>query len=181
MGRKSLEVLAHEAIRGLWQRRVFSQREFAKAINRPPAVANRMIHGTQPITLKAVDGAARLAGISPVELLVDPDAEMKVVSPMEAQLLRYFRKWPAPTRDAIIAFASFFADEDPVTQDERVAREQIRRLGDAKKRLAYAYLTFLTEGDLPLDIRRGLGLPEIDAPQSTHTEPPKRRTPKTTP
>jgi hypothetical protein len=175
MASKTLEALAHEALRALWQRRAFSQREFAKAIQRPPAVANRMIHGTQPITLRALEAAGRLAGISPVELLVDPSVELKAVNPREAQLLRYFREWPLPTQEAILTFASFFADEDPVTHDERRAHEQIRRLGDAKRRLAYAYLTFLTEGDLPQDLRIGLGLPETDAPQSTHTETAKRR------
>jgi hypothetical protein len=173
---KSLEVLAHEAIRALWQRRVFSQREFAKAMQRPPAVANRMIHGTQPVTIRALEAAGRLAGVSPVELLIDPAVEMKAVTPIEAMMLRYFRSWPASTRDALLIFASFFADEPPATHDERRAHEQIRRLGDAKRRLVYGYLTFLTEGDLPLDVRKALGLPETDAPQSTHTEKPRRRT-----
>lgn len=181
MSKKSLEGIAQEALRALWQRRVFSQRELAKAMQRPPAVANRMIHGQQPITLRALEAIGGLAGVSPAELLIDPALEMKAVTPGEAQMLRYFRDWPTPTRTAFLTFASFFADEPPVTHDERRAHEQIRRLGEAKRRLAYAYLTFLTEGDLPRDVRIALGLPETDAPLSTHTEKPKRRaTPKKT-
>lgn len=181
MARKPLDVVAYEAVRALWQRRAFSQRAFAKAIQRPPAVANRMIHGTQPITLKALDAVGQITGINPVELLIDPTVELKAINPSEAQMLRYFRSWPVTTRDALLFFASFFADEDPVTHDERRAHEQIRRLPDAKKRVVYAYLTFLTEGffpggDLPPDIRTGLGLPESAAPQSTHTRKAKRPT-----
>ena len=105
----------------------------------------------------------------------------RAVNPPEAQALRFFRSWPAPTREAFLTFASFFADEPPTTHDERRAHEQIRRLPDGKKRTAYAYLTMLTEGflpgeDLTPDIRTALGLPETAAPQSTRTVRSKRRT-----
>lgn len=179
MGRKSLPELAHEAIQALWQRRAFSQRAFAKAIQRPPSIANRMIKGTQPITLRALEAAGQLAGVNPVELLIDPELELKAINPQEAQMLRYFRSWPVSTREALLSFASFFADEDPATHDERRAHEQIRRLGEGKKRLVYAYLTFLTEGEMPPDIRKGLGLPEIDAPPETpRGKPSRKKTPR---
>lgn len=176
MARQSLHELASENVRALWERKKFSQRDLAKKIKRPPSVVNRIIKGTQPVTLRVLEAVGELTGINPVELLVDTDDALKVVSPLEAMFLRFLRGWPAPTREAFITFASFFADEDPVTHDQRRAHEQIRRLGDAKQRLAYGYLTFLTEGDLPLDMRIALGLPETDAEQSPRTEKAKRPT-----
>jgi transcriptional regulator with XRE-family HTH domain len=177
MASKALSDVAADSVRALWERRKFSQRDLAKKIKRPPSVVNRIIKGTQPVTLRVLEAVSELTGISPVEMLIDPSVELKAVTPLESAMLRYFRGWPAPTREALITFASFFADEDPVTHDERRAHEQIRRLGDAKRRLVYGYLTFLTEGDLPRDVRIALGLPETDEPQSK--TPPKRRTPKT--
>lgn len=171
---KSLADVASENVRALWERRRFSQRELAHKIKRPPSVVNRIIKGTQPVTVRVLEAVGELTGVSPAELLLESADSIKAVTPPEATLLRFVRAWPAPTRDALLTFASFFADEDPVTHDERRAHEQIRRLGDAKRRLAYAYLTFLTEGDLPLDFRKGLGLPETDAPQSPRSG--KRRT-----
>ena len=169
MARKSLAELASAGIHALWQRRAFTQSALAKQIHRPTSVVNRIIHGTQPVNLRVLEAVGDLTGTNPVELLLDPSDEMKLVTPDEARLLRYFRKWPAPTRLAFLTFASFFGDDEPVTADERRAHEQIRRLADAKKRLVYAYLTFLTEGDLPPDIRKGLGLPETDEPPQPRT------------
>lgn len=173
----TLNERAKAGIRVLLAQKKFSQRELAKAVRLPASVINRIINKDQPVTLRILEAVGSLANINPVELLVDTRDTLKTVSPPEAQLLRFFRGWPAPTREALLSFASFFADEDPVTADERRAHEQIRRLGDGKRRLAYAYLTFLTEGDLPPDIRRGLGLPEKDAPQSPPPQKAKRKAP----
>lgn len=182
--RKSLQEIAKESIRSLIERRKFSQRELAKKVKLSAPVVNRIIRRDQPVTLRLVEAAAELANVSPLELLVEPDVELKAINPLEAQMLRYFRDWPLSTRMGLLTFASFFADEPPATHDERRAREQIRRLPDGKRRVVYAYLTMLTEGflpgeDLPQDIRKGLGLPETSAPLSTRTEKAKRRTNQT--
>jgi transcriptional regulator with XRE-family HTH domain len=173
------EARATEALRSLKHRGKIKLADVAKAANIPQSSMSRIYAGRQPVTLQMLDAIEQITGESAVEFLIDPNVEMKAVNPPEAQMLRYFRSWPAPTREAFLTFASFFADEDPVTHDERRAHEQIRRLSDAKKRLVYGYLTFLTEGDLPRDVRIALGLPETDAPQSTPPVPPKRR--RTTP
>jgi transcriptional regulator with XRE-family HTH domain len=173
------EARATEALRALKHRGKITLAEVAKAAGIPQSSMSRIYAGRQPVTLQMLDAIEQITGESAVEFLIDPSVEMKAVSPPEAQMLRYFRSWPKPTRDALLTFASLFADEEPATHDERRAREQIRRLSDAKKRLVYGYLTFLTEGDLPRDVRVALGLPETDAPQSTPPEPPTRR--RTTP
>ena len=168
------EARATEALRALKHRGKIKLSDVAKAANIPESSMSRVYAGRQPVTLSMLDAIERITGDSAIEMLIDPSVELKAVSPHEATLLRYFRSWPLPTRQALISFASFFADEAPVTHDERRAHEQIRRLSDAKKRLVYGYLTFLTEGDLPRDVRIALGLPETDAPQSTHSEPVKK-------
>ena len=172
------EARATEALRALKHRGKLTLTEVAKAAGIPESSMSRIYAGRQPVTLKMLDAIEQITGESAVEMLIDPNVELKAVNPTEATFLRYVRSWPAPTRAALLTFASFFADEAPVTADERRAHEQIRRLGDAKRRLVYGYLTFLTEGDLPPDMRIALGLPETDAPQSTQHEPAKRRTPK---
>jgi transcriptional regulator with XRE-family HTH domain len=173
------EARATEALRALKHRGKIKLSDVAKAAKIPESSMSRVYAGRQPVTLQMLDAIESITGESAVELLIDPHIELKAVNPSEATALRYFRSWPASTRQAFLTFASFFADEDPVTHDERRAHEQIRRLSDAKKRLVYGYLTFLTEGDLPRDVRIALGLPETDAPQSTPPEPPTRR--RTTP
>lgn len=175
-GRSSLQEIALAAILALKERKAFKQVEIADRMKTAQAAVSETLAGKRRITLRFLEAVADVTGIHPGELLMDPHRDqLKVVNPLEMQLLRYFRTWPQPTRDALVIFASFFADEDPVTHDERRAHEQIRRLSDAKKRLVYGYLTFLTEGDLPRDVRIALGLPETDEPQSTRTEPAKRR------
>jgi transcriptional regulator with XRE-family HTH domain len=175
MAQSKYEARATEALRALKHRNKITLADVATRAGIPGSSMSRVYTGRQPVTLKMLDAIEQLTGESAVEMLIDPHVEMKAVSPQEAAVLRYFRGWPSPTREAFLTFASFFADEDPVTHDERRAHEQIRRLGDAKRRLAYAYLTFLTEGDLPQDIRIALGLPETDAPQSTSNGRAKRR------
>lgn len=178
MGKLSLEDRATENVAELSRRKKFTMKELADRASRggrriPTTSIHRIIHGTQPVSLRVLESAAELAGTHPLELLRDPGDDLHVVNPIEAQLLRYFRSWPHSTKVALITFASFFADEDPATQDQHRAHQQLRDLGDAQRRLVYAYLLFLTEGDLPPDIRKGLGLPETDAPQLK--SPPKRR------
>lgn len=168
---------ATDALRALKHRNKIKLKEVAKRAGIPDSSMSRIYHGRQPVTLRILDAIEAITGESALEMLIDPSVDLKAVTPPEATMLRYFRSWPTPTRVAFLTFASFFADEDPVTHDERRAHEQIRRFGDGKRRLAYAYLTFLTEGDLPQDVRIALGLPETDAPQSKHSEPVKRRTP----
>jgi transcriptional regulator with XRE-family HTH domain len=172
---RSLQEVALASLQVLKERKVFTQVELARRLNTTQAAVSETLSGKRRITLRFLEAVSDVTGIHPGEFLTDPHRDtMKVVDPLEAQLLRYLRRWPAPTREALLSFASFFADEDPATHDERRAHEQLRR------RLAYAYLTFLTEGDLPPDIRVGLGLPEIDGPQSTRPRRVKPTTPTTT-
>lgn len=181
MATSKYEARATEALRALKHRNKIKLKNVAERVGIPESSMSRVYNGRQPVTLRMLDAIEEITGDNALEMLIDPSVDLKAVTPPEAQMLRYFRGWPTPTRIAFLTFASFFADEEPATHDERRAHEQIRRLGDAKKRLAYAYLTFLTEGDLPRDVRIALGLPETDAPLSTHTEKLKRRaTPKKT-
>jgi transcriptional regulator with XRE-family HTH domain len=174
---KSLQEVALAALQALKDRRVFTQAQIAKQLGTAPAAVSETLSGKRRITLRFLEAVSDVTGIHPGEFLVDPHRDqMKVINPREMRILRYFRDWPLPTQEAFVTFASFFADEDPVTADERRAHEQIRRLGEAKKRLVYGYLTFLTEGDLPRDVRIALGLPETDAPQSTTPVKTKRAT-----
>lgn len=176
---KSLQEVALAALVALRERKAFKQVEIAKRLNTAEAAVSETLSGKRKITLRFLEAVADVAKLHPGELLMDPHRDsIRVVNPFEMQLLRYFRSWPADTRLALITFASFFADEDPVTADERRAHEQIRRLGDANRRAVYAYLTYLTEVGLPPDIRKGLGLPEVDAPLST---PPGKAKPKSPP
>lgn len=178
------EARATEALRALKHRGKITLAEVAQAAKIPQSSMSRIYAGRQPVTLHMLDAIEQITGESAIELLVDPNVELKAVNPPEAALLRYFRTWPKATRDAFIAFLSFFADEAPVTYEQRVAHEQLRRLPEGKRRAAYAYLTYQTEGffpgeDLPPDIRRALEHPREDAPQSTRT--PRAKRPKTPP
>lgn len=181
---QNLQEVALVALQALRDRRAFKQVDIAKALNTTGAAVSETLSGKRRVTLRFLEAVSKVTGVHPGEFLTDPHRDqIKIVNPQEMQLLRYFRSWPVSTRESLLSFASFFADEDPATTDERRAHEQIRRLPDGKQRLVYAYLTFLTEGffpegDLPPDIRKGLGLPEIAAPQSTRTE--KRPAKKTT-
>ena len=181
---RSLQDVALAAIQSLRDRKQFRQVDLAKRLNTAPAAVSETLSGKRRVTLRFMEGVADLAGVHPGELLSDPHRDqIKIVNPQEMQLLRYFRSWPASTRDALLSFVSFFADEDPATHDQRRAHEQIRRLPEGKQRVVYAYLTFLTEGffpggDLPPDLRTGLGLPEANG---TRSKRPRKATPKTTP
>lgn len=168
------EARATDALRALKHKNKIKLQDVAARIGIPGSSMSRVYNGRQPVTLRMLEAIEQITGDSALEMLVDPTVDLKAVTPPEATMLRYFRSWPTPTRVAFLTFASFFADEPPATHDERRAHEQIRRLGEAKRRLAYAYLTFLTEGDLPQDVRIALGLPETDEPQPTRIPRPKR-------
>lgn len=178
------EQRATDGLRALKHRGKVTMAQIAERSGVPESSMSRIYNGRQPVTLKMLDAIEAITGESAVEMLIDPTVDLKAVTPPEAALLRFFRSWPKSTRDAFIAFASFFADEGPATHDQRRAHEQLRALPDGKRRTAYAYLTFLTEGFLPgedwsPDIRIALGLPETAAPQSTHNTTPTQTTKRT--
>src|SRR5688572_27275026 len=117
---RSLQEVALAALVALKDRKVFTQVELAKQLKTAPAAVSETLSGKRRITLRFLEGVSAVTGIHPGEFLMDPQRDtMKVMDPQEMQFLRYFRKWPAPTREALLTFASFFADEDPVTHDER--------------------------------------------------------------
>ena len=180
MTRKTLQDVALSALHALKARKAFRQTDLAERLKTKPAAVSETLSGKRPVTLRFMEAVSDATGVHPGELLLDPNRdEMKIVSGMEMQLLRYFRSWPAPTREAFIAFASFFADEAPVTYEQRVAHEQLRRLKpEAVRRRAFAYLTFLSEGGLTPDLQEAFGLLDSNATQSPHSEPVKKqRTP----
>lgn len=180
--RKTLQDVALEAVRALKDRKAFKQVDIATRMNTAEASVSETLAGKRRVTLRFLEAVADATGLHPGELLIDPRRnEMKVVSGPEMQLLRYFRKWPHPTRDAFLMFLSFFADEDPVTYEQRVAHEQLRRLkSPAVRRRAYAYLTFLSEGGLTPDLQEAFGLLDSDAAQSTRTPKAKKTRPPRT-
>lgn len=174
MSSSKYEARATEALRALKHRGKLTMAEVAQRVGIPESSMSRVYNGRQPVTLRMLDAIEQITGESAVEMLVDPTVDLKAVTPPEATILRYFRGWPKSTRDAFMMFVAFFADEEPVTHDQRRAHEQLRALPDGKRRTAYAYLTFLTEGflpgeDLSPDIRAALGLPETGAEQSPRT------------
>lgn len=180
---KTLQEIALDAVVALKERKAFKQVDVAKHMNTAQAAVSETLAGKRRVTLRFLEAVSKATGVHPGELLMDPKRdEMKIVSGIEMQFLRYLRKWPLSTQMGLLTFLSFFADEDDADEGRR-ARQQLRDLPDGKKRTAYAYLTMLTEGflpgeDLTPDIRKGLELPEINAPRSTHTATAKRRTPK---
>lgn len=175
MPTRSLTDTAFDCIHDLWKRRAFTQQQLADALGKNLSAVNRIIHGQQKLTLDVIEAVAKLVGVAPVELLADPSTELKALNPLEATLLRHFRSWPQPTREAFIEFSSFFADEEPVTYAQRVAHEQLRRLKpEAVRQRAYAYLTFLSEGGLTPDLQEAFGLLDSDGPPET---PSSRGTP----
>lgn len=183
---RTLQDVALAAIQSLRDRKKFRQVDLAKRLNTAPAAVSETLNGKRRVTLRFIEAVSDLTGMHPGELLADPHRDQtKIVNPQEMQLLRFFRSWPVATREALLSFASFFADEDPETHNLRRAHEQLRRLPEGKRHAAFAYLTYQTEGffpgeDLPPDIRKGLGLPERDEPQSKRTRRAKR-TPPTPP
>jgi len=175
---RTLQEVALAALQTLKDRKAFRQVDLAERLKTKPAAVSETLSGKRPVTLRFMEAVSAATGVHPGELLLDPHRdEMKIVSGLEMQLLRYFRSWPASTREAFLTFASFFADEDPVTHDERVAHEQLRRLkSEAVRRRAYAYLTFLSEGGLTPDLQEAFGLLDSDAPQSPRNGKAKQRT-----
>ena len=178
-GNRSLQEVALSALVALKDRKAFKQIEIAQRLNTAPAAVSETLSGKRRVTLRFLEAVSAVTGIHPGELLMDPRRdEMKIVSGPEMQMLRCFRTWPQPTKDAFLTFVSFFADEDPVTYNQRVAHEQLRRLkSEAVRRRAYAYLTFLTEGGLTPDLQEAFGLLDSAAPQSVKAAPktPKQR------
>lgn len=180
---KNLQEVALSALIALKDRKAFKQIDVAKRMNTAPAAVSETLNGKRRVTLRFLEAVSDVTGIHPGELLIDPHRdEMKVVTGPEMQLLRYFRTWPISTRDAFIAFASFFADEPPVTYEQRVAHEQLRRLKpEAARRRAFAYLTFLSEGGLTPDLQEAFAQLDSNEPPETRTLKAKRsKTPKTT-
>lgn len=175
------EQRATDGLRALKHRGKVTMAQVAEKSGVPESSMSRIYNGRQPVTLKMLDAIEELTGESAVELLIDPSVDLKAVTPPEATLLRYFRSWPKSTRDAFIAFASFFANEPAETHDLRRAHQQLRDLPEGKRRAAFAYLTYQTEGffpgeDFPPDIRTALERPATDGPQSTHSSTPTRTT-----
>lgn len=178
---KSLQEVALASVLALKDRKAFKQVAVAKRMGTTGAAVSETLSGKRRVTLRFLEAVGAETGVHPGEMLMDPSRdEMKVVSGLEMQMLRYFRSWPAPTREALITFASFFADEPPVTHDQRVAHEQLRRLKpEAARRRAYAYLTFLSEGGLTPDLQEAFGLLDSNAPPKLRTQKATPRTPKT--
>lgn len=175
---RSLQDVALTTLLALKERKAFKQTEIAKRLKTADAAVSETLSGKRKITLRFLQAVSEVTGIHPGELLVDPHRDqVKVINPIEMQMLRYFRSWPVPTREALLSFASFFADEDPVTADERRAHEQLRRLkSDAVRRRALAYLTFLSEGGLTPDLQEAFGLLDSGETQSPADAKPKRKT-----
>jgi transcriptional regulator with XRE-family HTH domain len=183
MAHKTLQEVALASLQTLRDRKRFRQVHLAERLKTKPAAVSETLSGKRPVTLRFMEAVSELTGIHPGEFLLDPHRdEMKVVSGIEMQMLRYFRSWPAPTREAFLMFVSFFADESPATYEQRVAHEQLRRLkSEAVRRRAYAYLTFLSEGGLTPDLQEAFGLLDSGEPQSTRTEKVTQRTPSKRP
>lgn len=178
---RSLHDVALASVQALKHRKKFRQTDLAKRLHTTPAAVSETLNGKRGLTLRFLEGVADLTGVHPGELLSDPYRDqIKIVNPQEMQMLRYFRSWPVVTREALLSFASFFANEEPSTHDLRRAFEQLRRLPEGKRHAAFAYLTFQAEGffpgeDLPPDIRKALEHPVEDATQSPRSEKAKRR------
>jgi transcriptional regulator with XRE-family HTH domain len=160
--KRTLAERAAESIKALWERRAFTQVALAKRTGLWQSVVNRIIHGQQPVTLDVIEAVGELCGIDPAELLADAGSGVKVLNPAEAELLRYVRAWPVSTREALIVFLRFFANEPPVDAQLRRALEYLREMGKGERDRAVAYLLLLHEGGLSPDVRIALGLPATD-------------------
>lgn len=177
MVRRSTEDLAWDSVIDLLDRKKIKAGEAAKLAGIPASSMNRVRNRKQPVSLRVLDAAAYLSGREPAELILDPHTEMKVLTPDEAQLLRYSRQWPRSTRTALLTFLDFFADEPASVLQMRQAHEYLRRLTPAVLQRAVAYLLFLNEGGLTPDLRAAFGLPRTDEPRSK----PRRDTPRVRP
>lgn len=108
-GMRSLQEIALSALIALRDRKAFTQADVARRLKTADAAVSETLSGKRKISLRFLEAVADVAGVHPGELLVDPHRDsIKVVNGAEMQLLRYFRRWPAATRDALLSFASFF-------------------------------------------------------------------------
>ncbi len=162
MPHKTLSGLATDGVRALWDRRKFTQKQLAERAKIPTSSVNRIMQGTQPVTLDVLEAAGELAGVNPLEMLLDPKTEMKMLTPQEAQFLRQIRTWPSSTREGLLRFLEYFADEDPAETQLRQAHEHLRQLSVPLRGRAAGYLVYLLEGGLTPDVRIALGLPPAD-------------------
>lgn len=162
MAKSTLSERATKAVYDRWHRRDFKQTDLAARLRRPGSVVNRIIHGSQPVTLDVLEAVGELTGVDPMELLADPATLVHALNPMEAELLRYARGIPRSTLDNLLGFLRFFAGEDALTQQLRQATEYLRAMGKSERDRAMAYLLLMHEGGLPRDVRIALGLPETD-------------------
>lgn len=162
---KTLQELAQAMVYGLWERRAFSQVGLAKATGRPQSIINRIIHGQQPVTLDIIEAIGHLTGRTPAELLADPSDQVRVLNPLESELLRQLRGWPLVVREALATITRYVANEPPQDHQLRNAVEYLRAMGKGQRDVAVAYLLLLHEGGLSPDVRIGLGLPETDDEQ----------------
>jgi transcriptional regulator with XRE-family HTH domain len=169
--RTTLSERALAAIRAAIDRKALTQTQLAKMTSRFSSNMSEIIAGKRPLPFDVIEAAAELLQVDPAELMADPQNLVKVLNPLEAELLRYIRAWPKSTREAFLTFLRFFADESRANQQIRQAVEYLRTLDKPVRDRAVAYLLMLSEGGLSRDVRIALGLPEVDA------TPPRRQWP----
>jgi hypothetical protein len=159
-----LEARARERILEAVHAGKFTRRALGKLIGYGDTGIGLILMGKRSLPLTVLQAAAELAQVDPAEWIADPRALVKVLTPTEAELLRYARDWPAPTRLALLNFLQHFQGESTLEEEFRKAVTYLRAMSKTQRDLAMAALLLRSEGELPADIRAKLAADPVPTP-----------------
>jgi transcriptional regulator with XRE-family HTH domain len=163
-GMEDLEARARQRIMEAVDADKFTQRALGKAAGYGDTGIGLILNGKRGMPLQVLQAAADLLGVDPAEFIADPRALVKVLSPFEAEVLRYVRDWPPSTREAFATFLRYFAGQGAYEDTVRRAVEYLRAMRREDRHRAEAYLLMLSDGTLPQDYRAKVTPPDsIDA------------------
>lgn len=101
-----MKVLLQERIRARLRRLVdaedVSHATFGKFIKKSRSATTRIINGHAAITLQTLEAISNFFQVSVAELVVEPDALIQAVTPLEAQLLTNFRSMSELEKNSLL-------------------------------------------------------------------------------
>ena len=172
-----MEQWALERIAAEQQAKRYNRDQLAKAAgvgnNRVTEALNGKAGGPPRAPYWLIEAAGRLTGKDPAEYVADPKSEVRVLSPAEAEFLRYARDWPGQVFLALLTFARHFATHTAAEQTYRNAVSYLRHMTKPRRELAIANLLVKSEEGLSADERAALArkATPLASPAEPHRPP----------
>lgn len=114
-----------------------------------PSTISNVLKGKRALSFQIIEAAAQLKGVDAAEFVADPRSELRVLDPLEAEVLRYLRSWPKHVQQILADFLQYFGS---VLEAERQIRDVVayfRKLSYKEKQDALGNLALRSEGRLP--------------------------------